>query len=234
MKDILNGMIILLKRQIENPIYMPSEKRDVLKLLTEIKGLSIKLYNKLQRKNSKEKGSSFERFVARKLSLFLSNGERDDIAWRTQSSGATFTRRNKLGKEAANQAGDISYKHELAFRFFTKFEVEVKAYKNINLWSILDQNGEGLYEFLKQVIRDSLASKKHPMLIVKQNNKDILILIDQHIYDKMNFTIQTCPIELSIFKIFAEENYWRYFSVMKFNDFLKMELTSFNEFMDLI
>jgi len=233
MKDILDGMIILLNNQIKNTIYLPNEKRDILKTLTEIKKLSIKLYNKLQRKNSKEKGSSFERFVARKISLFLSNNERDDIAWRTQSSGATFTRRTKLGKEAANQAGDISYKHELAFRFFTKFEVEAKAYKNINLWSILDQNGEGLYEFLKQVIRDSIASKKHPMLIVKQNNKDILALFEKRLYEKMPYELK--PIELSVYKIYTNDPYDCIdFSVFKLDSFLKMDLNEFNNFMDKI
>jgi hypothetical protein len=112
------------------------EKRNVLKTINDSISLLKTIYNKIQRKNSKNKGNSFERQIAKQLSLFLSKGERDDLVWRNTSSGARFTNRFKKGMQTENQSGDISYTHELSIPFFTKFNVECKAYQDIKLWSI--------------------------------------------------------------------------------------------------
>ena len=51
--------------------------------------------------NPKEKGSSNERKLSRQLSLWFTNGESDDIFWRSTNSGGTATIRGK--KEKNNQ-----------------------------------------------------------------------------------------------------------------------------------
>lgn len=55
------------------------------------------------------KGADFEREISRVLSLWWTDGKRDDIFYRTQASGARFTSRNKAKKETAFQAGDITF-----------------------------------------------------------------------------------------------------------------------------
>lgn len=54
------------------------------------------------------KGGQFERDFSRSLSLWWTNGERDDIFWRTAGSGARATVRTKKGKTTAGQYGDIT------------------------------------------------------------------------------------------------------------------------------
>jgi hypothetical protein len=55
------------------------------------------------------KGGSFENEVCRELSLWFTNGERDDAFCRSDGSGSRFTKRIKKGKDTANQGGDISF-----------------------------------------------------------------------------------------------------------------------------
>lgn len=59
----------------------------------------------------KSKGNAFERDVCRKLSLWISDGKRDDLLWRTAASGgrATFISRTSGGARlAVAQAGDVT------------------------------------------------------------------------------------------------------------------------------
>lgn len=165
---------------------------------------------KKHRKNSKNKGNSFERQIAKQLSLFLSKGERDDLVWRNTSSGARFTNRFKKGMQTENQSGDISYTHELSIPFFTKFNVECKAYQDIKLWSIIEQTSKSddLFNFLKQTIRDAEASNKSPILIAKQNNKKVLIFIEKKYADylKINYLLLV-QIETYQFSVFQFEKF---------------------------
>jgi hypothetical protein len=54
-----------------------------------------------------KKGSAFERRTCKDLSMWFTNGERDDVFWRTAGSGARATVRAKQGKMTADSAGDI-------------------------------------------------------------------------------------------------------------------------------
>jgi hypothetical protein len=47
------------------------------------------------------KGSSFEREIAKLLSLWWSEGMRDDVFYRSHASGGRFTMRRKSGKDTA-------------------------------------------------------------------------------------------------------------------------------------
>ena len=55
------------------------------------------------------KGGCFEGEIARDLSLWFTNNERDDIFGRSDGSGGRFTSRQKKGKDTANMAGDITF-----------------------------------------------------------------------------------------------------------------------------
>lgn len=59
-----------------------------------------------------KKGPKFERTICKMLSLWWSEGERDDIFWRTAGSGGRATVRRKQGKETANSAADMMSAHE--------------------------------------------------------------------------------------------------------------------------
>ena len=53
------------------------------------------------------KGGHFERDVCKRLSLWWSYGERDDLLWRTAGSGARATVRSRKNQQTANHHGDI-------------------------------------------------------------------------------------------------------------------------------
>ena len=55
------------------------------------------------------KGSSFEREICKQLSLWWSEGNRDDIFWRTAGSGGRATNRARQGKETSGAYGDLTF-----------------------------------------------------------------------------------------------------------------------------
>lgn len=62
-----------------------------------------------------KKGSTFERGMCKRLSMWFSHNERDDIFWRTAGSGARATIRMKnSGKMTSDSAGDICAIHPSA------------------------------------------------------------------------------------------------------------------------
>lgn len=58
---------------------------------------------------SKNKGSSFERDICKELSLWWTDGERDDVFWRTAGSGGRATNRMKQGQQTAGAYGDMTF-----------------------------------------------------------------------------------------------------------------------------
>ena len=55
-----------------------------------------------------KKGSEFERELCRTLSLWWTDGHRDDVFWRSQNSGGRATTRRQKGKNTSGQYGDIA------------------------------------------------------------------------------------------------------------------------------
>jgi len=131
-------------------------------------------------KNPKSKGSGYERDIAKKLSLWWSEGKSDCCIWRSASSGSVATQRAKQDKESKNFYGDLSPTDELAQDLFSYFVAELKrGYNKSNLLDVIDSDNE--CEFLKlwnQVIRDSILANRNPLLILKRDRKhDVIFLL---------------------------------------------------------
>ena len=73
------------------------------------------------------KGGSFEREISSVLSLWWSNGTRDDIFGRSDSSGGRFTSRWKNGKSTANMAGDITFTDACGEPLIKAWSIECKT-----------------------------------------------------------------------------------------------------------
>ena len=132
--------------------------------------------------NSKTKGSNFEREIARDLSLWWSNGKRDDIFTRSDSSGARFTQRKKTDKDTAFQSGDIACSDPAGILLLELFSIEVKTgygKKNkdkIVLWDVLDildsdQKIPVIFSLWQQCENDAELANKEPMLIFRRNRR---------------------------------------------------------------
>lgn len=127
--------------------------------------------------SGKHKGSQYERVVAKKLSLWLSNGVRDDLLWRSSLSGGRATLLFKQGKKNKSQTGDLSSIDILSQEFIDQFFVEIKCYKSLDITSGFVKSTGLLKSFWDKLVKDALTAKKNPMLIAKQNHLPALLLV---------------------------------------------------------
>jgi len=161
--------------------------------------------------NGKQKGNGFERLISKEISMCLTG--RDDMMWRTQNSGGRFTTRAKAGKETLNQEGDIAATSSETEWFSNMFYVECKHYKDINLWSMITGKGI-LIDWIKDYLDRSKHCNKLLFLVIRQNNKPIVLLTPTTIYThvdadikkivKLKFYIQKDELLIFDFKEFLK------------------------------
>lgn len=120
----------------------------------------------------KNKGSSFERAVGAKLSLWLSAGKRKDLLCRTVGSGAQFT----FSKASQGNPGDLMAQDPIAFEFMSKTVVECKHWRSLDMIKFLNKKGD-LYKALLKVRQEGNLAGKSWWLIAKQNNQPTLLLM---------------------------------------------------------
>src|SRR4029077_14687206 len=128
---------------------------------------------------SKAKGSSFERDICKKLSIWASSGLREDLYWRSSMSGGRSTIQAKKGKLNLTQAGDVSSIDRIGSEFIEKFCVECKHYKTLDLIPGIIHSRGALYSFWKRLLKDAAGAKKLPILIAKQNRLPSLVLVTE-------------------------------------------------------
>jgi hypothetical protein len=129
------------------------------------------------------KGGSFEREVMKKLSLWWTHGERDDMFARTMGSGGYATLRKRHGKDTAFQTGDITFADPLGAPFIEHFCLECKtgyaAKKKkdkqvfVTNWCVLDildslQKEPFLMQIWGQALGDAEVSNREPLLIFRR------------------------------------------------------------------
>lgn len=128
------------------------------------------------------KGASFEREVSKQLSLWWTDGERDDVFWRSSMSGGRATVRGKQGKATANQYGDITATDSIGEPLVSKVVIELKrGYKN---WSVMDTldsptpHTTQFHKFLQQVLAAcKLADTNHFLLICKRDRRQPIVIM---------------------------------------------------------
>jgi len=122
-----------------------------------------------KRINSKKKGSSVERQVAKLMSAWW--GEEFS---RSPSSGMfATTHATALSSLGVDIAGDLICPSDFPFN------VEVKARKSIDLFDAA-RNGKQseIWGWWEQSVRDANQTKKFPLVIFKENNKQFYCMID--------------------------------------------------------
>lgn len=138
---------------------------------------------------SKSKGSSYERKKIKHLSLWLSNGKRDDILYRTAGSGARATCRLKYNQSTSNSCGDIGLldpSHKIGKRFINKVLIELKI--GYTLKKIKNKKKKQSKEHISitDLIDSSNSRKNDPLIIrwikkanieAKAHNREIPIII---------------------------------------------------------
>jgi len=113
----------------------------------------------------KGKGSAFEREIAKDISLWLTEGERNDCIWRTAGSGAKST---VTGSDT--MIGDLMAIRKEARKFFDEINVELKHYASLNFLE-LNNKGFKLLDWWCQITKDSERSRTIPLLIFRINHR---------------------------------------------------------------
>jgi len=120
----------------------------------------------------KRKGSAFERKVCVLLSLWVTEGKRKDVFWRSAMSGGRAT----VHGTQVRQAGDVCAVAPEGHSFADRYFVECKMYRNIRL-PLFVLHGKGpLAKWWKVARQQAVTHKRLPWLIVCQNNLPILLL----------------------------------------------------------
>jgi hypothetical protein len=127
----------------------------------------------------KGKGGGYERKVGEKLSLWISQGIRKDLLCRTVGSGAQFTTAAKK-LISAGHAGDLMSQDLLSQEFCSKFVIECKFWKNLEIIKFLDKKGE-LFDALKKVQKEAKDVNKKYWLVAKQNQQKDLLFMERQI-----------------------------------------------------
>ena len=135
-----------------------------------------KLRKKPKRKNSKAKGSAFERKVAKILNEHF---ETTDFQ-RSPGSGAYATTHNL--PDHLKIHGDLITPQNFIYSIECK-----KGYNNLDMYSLLDPKSK-IYEFIKQAEKDANQAKKEAIVLMAQDRRDIIALIkeDSHISNQLN------------------------------------------------
>jgi hypothetical protein len=124
----------------------------------------------------KNKGSEFERKVCVELSLWVTKGARKDVFWRTAMSGGRATVHQRKGVDI-RQAGDICSVAPEGHALTDTWFIECKHYRDLNIASFLINNRGVLARFWTEVCSKAAKQNKQPMIIARENNGPILVLV---------------------------------------------------------
>lgn len=129
----------------------------------------------MRKGGGKQKGGNFEREMCRTISLWITNGEKEDCLWRSAMSGGRATVHHRKGK-VIRQEGDLCAVAPEGHKFTDLYYSECKHVKDLALMSFL-LKGEGiLSKFWKKALEEANRNKKIPVIFAKQNNWPILII----------------------------------------------------------
>jgi hypothetical protein len=127
--------------------------------------------------NSKQKGSAFEREICKKLSLWVSEGNYDDLFWRSAMSGGRATVRTKKGQITSSGHGDITAVSPKGNILTDKFVIECKHYKDLE-WSAFIYGKGFIWKTWDKLSGDSYVNSKQPFLILKQNMQKVVVVFN--------------------------------------------------------
>lgn len=155
-----------------------------------------------KRKNSRTKGHRFERDVAKILNEKLKTTEFS----RTPGSGA-FATTHTLPDHLKIYGDLITPKN---FKFCIECK---KGYNNINLYSLYNYSSE-VWDFLDQCEKDSKKCNKIPLILLKQDRKDILAFIPTN--EANTFIINTPYINI-------QSKLTKLWNIYKFKNLLELD-----------
>lgn len=170
------------------------------------------------------KGAGFERHIAKVLGRWWTNGERDDIFWRTSQSGGRATIRKRKGKSTKNQDGDLCATDPIGQPLIDKTTIELKVgYNGWTIKEVIDKK-EGVHstleKFFEQCEREKESQGKDCWwLITRQDRRETLIFMNHQFWKWLKPRIEI-PEDTSM--IFILHSKFGYIHVMNLDRFLQI------------
>jgi hypothetical protein len=135
------------------------------------------------------KGSEYERTISKKLSLWFSEGQRDDIFWRTSQSGGRATIRHRAGKSTANADGDIAAVDESGKSFIRHYLVEIKRgyTKQLDILNFVDSKSDSiLFKWTRKARHEChRAGRQTILIIIKRDRKEPFVIITKNHFNEL-------------------------------------------------
>ena len=134
-----------------------------------------------KKRRSPKKGGVFERLICKQLSLWWSNGKRDDIFWRTAGSGARATARANVGRRTVNEYGDVHATDPIGQPLIDLCTIELKkGYGRNSYFDLLDKLSKETKQPYKKFILQAIGQHEQAetewwLLITKRDYKETLI-----------------------------------------------------------
>lgn len=171
------------------------------------------------------KGSQFERAICKKLSLWWSDGETDDIFWRSQTSGGRATLRRKKGKTTYGSYGDIAAVDPRGTPLIKLWTIELKRGKSHGSpWEMLECRGDckKFEKTIQQTYRSHQDAKSLGwMLICQKDYHNTMVYVDWATMRNFSSSFINGYVRYSIpFRIDGEYMRLRFVGVL-LEDFLK-------------
>lgn len=166
------------------------------------------------------KGSQFERDTCRQLSEWWSGGEREDIFWRTATSGARATTRTRQGKGTFGQYGDIQATDPIGQPLLDLITFELKrGYPRVSPLDFFVSTETPWIKWLGQASNSAAgAGTPYWMVVWKRDRRDSLAIYPALLDSYLESEADAPDFQ----KIqFVEEGDSPYLSVMLFNDWLR-------------
>lgn len=132
------------------------------------------------------KGSSFERHTCKQLSLWWTNHKRDDVFWRTSTSGARATTRSKKLQSTFGQHGDVQATDPIGQPLIDLCIIEIKkGYFKHTYSDLMDKMPKETKlpygQFIQQVIKDHMKAQSYSwLLITKRDRKETLVAMPSY------------------------------------------------------
>lgn len=155
---------------------------------------------------SNAKGAAFERQTCKALSLWISNGQRDDYFWRTAMSGgrATLGFRQDTKREA--QVGDVGLIHEAGRQLTDHFMIECKFYKDLGTRNLIYNLNCKIREFWEVACDEAHEHNRLPFLVFKENTRPVSLMLPHDVINRTYilpnttlYYVKRMPLDADVF-----------------------------------
>lgn len=139
----------------------------------------------------KGKGSGFEREICEYLSKWWTDGQRDDVFWRTSISGGRATMRSRRGKQTNNQYGDVTAVDPIGVALTRVFAIELKCgYSKYPLADLMEKSRSDNTVwpdwFRQAELERANAGAVSWLLITRRNYRDVLVSFPGEVFYALN------------------------------------------------